>query len=156
MKKPPLRVKNRRLQKPGARPRNDFSRANPLSQKLKKSPGPLNVLPASIDQMAWEQKSLPNGHIRRERPSTPSAHMALTRPVVPPDGSFISYALVFASCRFTRSLDVVSMWCQRHQSMIRKSVQRFSENHALGPDPWDHAQSKSESAVTIQADVIAL
>ena len=31
----------------------------------------------------------PSGYIRRERPSTPSAHMALTRPVVPPDGSFI-------------------------------------------------------------------
>jgi hypothetical protein len=29
------------------------------------------------------------------------------------------------------------------QSMIRKSVQRFSEKHALGPDPWDHAQSKT-------------
>jgi hypothetical protein len=27
-------------------------------------------------------------------------------------------------------------------SMIRKSVQRFSEKHALGLDPRDHAQSK--------------
>ena len=31
----------------------------------------------------------PIGCIRRERPSTPSAPYSLTRPVVPPDGSFI-------------------------------------------------------------------
>jgi hypothetical protein len=34
----------------------------------------------------------PIGCIRRERPSTPSAPYSLTRPVVPPDGSFISGA----------------------------------------------------------------
>src|SRR5437899_3648612 len=38
----------------------------------------------------WERLSLPIGCIRRERPSTPSAPYGLTRPVVPPDGSFIS------------------------------------------------------------------
>src|SRR5215204_6670317 len=37
----------------------------------------------------WERLSLPIGCIRRERPSTPSAPYGLTRPVVPPDGSFI-------------------------------------------------------------------
>jgi len=31
----------------------------------------------------------PRSYIRRERPSTPSAQYGLTRPVVPPDGSFI-------------------------------------------------------------------
>jgi len=46
--------------------------------------------------------------------------------------------------------------CQRHESMIRKSVKRFSEKHALGPDPGDHAQSKSWSAMTIQSNLIAL
>jgi hypothetical protein len=41
-------------------------------------------------------------------------------------------------------------------SIIWKSVQRFSEKHALGLDPRDHAQSKSYSAMMIQADPIAL
>jgi hypothetical protein len=38
--------------------------------------------------------------------------------------------------------------------MIRKSMWRFSEKHALGLDPRDHAPTKSSSAMTIP--VIAL
>jgi hypothetical protein len=37
----------------------------------------------------------PIGCIRRERPSTPSAPYSLTRPVVPPDGSFHFLARIF-------------------------------------------------------------
>ena len=63
-------------------------------EEVKKIAQRLNVGAASHDQYVWERLSLPNGYIRRERPSTPSAHMALTRPVVPPDGSFISAAFL--------------------------------------------------------------
>jgi hypothetical protein len=40
--------------------------------------------------------------------------------------------------------------------MIRKSVQRFPEKHALGLDPSDHAQTKSQSAMMIHPQIIAL
>src|SRR2546429_183585 len=59
------------------------------STRLKKSPGVLNVRRGCCDLSMWERLSLPIGCIRRERPSTPSAPYGLTRPVVPPDGSFI-------------------------------------------------------------------
>jgi len=39
--------------------------------------------------------------------------------------------------------------------MIGKSVQQFSEKHALGLDPRDHAQTKSWSEMTIRGNVIS-
>src|SRR5207244_12313315 len=60
-----------------------------IPKRVKKSLCALNVRWADATNLAWERLSLPIGYIRRERPSTPSAHMALTRPVVPPDGSFL-------------------------------------------------------------------
>jgi hypothetical protein len=41
-------------------------------------------------------------------------------------------------------------------SMIPKSGNRFSEKHALGLDPRDHAQTKSQSGITIRKKVIPL
>jgi hypothetical protein len=40
--------------------------------------------------------------------------------------------------------------------MIRKRVRRFSENHALGLAPRDHAQSRIENAAPIQRYPVAL
>jgi hypothetical protein len=40
--------------------------------------------------------------------------------------------------------------------MIWKSGYRFSEKHALGLDPRDHAPPKIESAMMIQLEAIAL
>jgi hypothetical protein len=40
--------------------------------------------------------------------------------------------------------------------MIRKNVQQFSEKHALGFDPRDHAPSRIQGAMAIQPDPIAL
>ena len=60
----------------------------PGVEKVKKITGDLNVRRSLTTYVCGSGLSLP-GYIRRERPSTPSAHMALTRPVVPPDGSFI-------------------------------------------------------------------
>ncbi|MGY2987080.1 hypothetical protein ACVI1K_004427 [Bradyrhizobium sp. USDA 4508] len=60
----------------------------PRREKVKKIAGDLNVRLPLTTYVCGSGLSLP-GYIRRERPSTPSAHMALTRPVVPPDGSFI-------------------------------------------------------------------
>src|SRR5437868_8851433 len=60
----------------------------PGGEKVKKIAGDLNVRRPLTTYVCGSGLSLPVC-IRRERPSTPSAHMALTRPVVPPDGSFI-------------------------------------------------------------------
>ena len=60
----------------------------PGGEKVKKIAGDLNVRLALTTYVCGSGLSLP-GYIWRERPSTPRAHMALTRPVVPPDGSFI-------------------------------------------------------------------
>jgi hypothetical protein len=60
----------------------------PCGEKVKKIADDLNVRLPLTTYVCGSGLSLP-GCIRRERPSTPSAHMALTRPVVPPDGSFI-------------------------------------------------------------------
>jgi hypothetical protein len=58
-------------------------------REVKINPITLNAgLPLS-DQLHVGAEIPPHSYIRRERPSTPSAYMALTRPVVPPDGSFI-------------------------------------------------------------------
>jgi hypothetical protein len=57
--------------------------------EVKKNPITLNAGQPLSDQFHVGAKLPPRGYIRRERPSTPSAYMALTRPVVPPDGSFI-------------------------------------------------------------------
>jgi len=40
--------------------------------------------------------------------------------------------------------------------MIRKSGHRFSEKHALGLDPRDHAQAKNQSGMTIRRKIITL
>jgi hypothetical protein len=40
--------------------------------------------------------------------------------------------------------------------VIRKSGYRFSEKHALGLDPRDHAPSKIQSVMAIQHKPIAL
>src|SRR5438105_13537073 len=44
----------------------------------------------------------------------------------------------------------------RSWSTIRKSGYRFSEKHAVGLDPRDHAQSRTWSAIVIQSGTIAL
>jgi hypothetical protein len=41
------------------------------------------------------------------------------------------------------------------RAALAKSVQRFSEMHAFGFDPRDHAQSRLSSAMVIQLDLIA-
>jgi hypothetical protein len=56
----------------------------------KKSPAVLNVGQPFGYQYLWERFIPPRSYIWRERPSTPSAPYGLTRPVVPPGGSFIS------------------------------------------------------------------
>jgi hypothetical protein len=57
--------------------------------EVKKNPITLNAGRPLGDQFHVGAELPPHSYIRRERPSTPSAYMALTRPVVPPDGSFI-------------------------------------------------------------------
>src|SRR6185295_4247588 len=68
------------------------------TEELKKSPTVLNVRQGVATYMCGSGYP-PIGCIRRERPSTPSAPYSLTRPVVPPDGSFI-FGAGFSQGRF--------------------------------------------------------
>ena len=79
---------NRPQTQPNSLLHSDF-RGNRPDTRSKKSADVLNVRRGCCDLLMWERLSLPIGCIRRERPSTPSAPYSLTRPVVPPDGSFI-------------------------------------------------------------------
>jgi hypothetical protein len=58
----------------------------------------------------------------------------------------------FAASYVPRALDDFF----HQESMIRKTGYRFSEKHALGLDPRDHAQTERESGMTIRRKVIAL
>jgi hypothetical protein len=82
------RRKSRPQTKPTAPPRNNF-RPKLLPKKLKKSLGDLNVWRPFRDQDRWEWLSLPIEAVFGASAHPPQRPYGLTRPVVPPDGSFV-------------------------------------------------------------------
>jgi hypothetical protein len=82
------RPKSRPQTKPTAPPRNNF-RPRLLPKKLKKSLGDLNVWRPFCDQDRWEWLSLPIEAVFGASAHPPKRPYGLTRPVVPPDGSFV-------------------------------------------------------------------
>jgi hypothetical protein len=79
-----------------ALPRSDFRRANPdwgqwnrQRQTLKKSAAVLNVRSTCCDLSMWERLTPPHRLYSARAPIHPKRPYGLTRPVVPPDGSFL-------------------------------------------------------------------